>query len=66
MNFKNENITLYAVDDTGLRLLLHRETNRTIETQPHTGVSCTIQSRNSVKFKPGKTLRKQLNDTNQP
>ena len=33
---------------------------------PRTGVSCTIRPRNSVKFKPGKTLLKQLNDTNQP
>lgn len=28
---------------------------------PRTGVSCTIRPRNSVKFKPGKTLLGQLN-----
>lgn len=28
---------------------------------PRTGVSCTIRPRNSVKFKPGKTLLQRLN-----
>lgn len=28
---------------------------------PRTGVDCTIRARNSVKFKPGKTLIKELN-----
>lgn len=37
------------------------EQSERIGRNPRTGVSCTIQPRNSVKFKPGKTLLGQLN-----
>lgn len=37
------------------------EQSERIGRNPRTGVSCTIRSRNSVKFKPGKTLLGQLN-----
>ncbi len=33
---------------------------------PRTGVDCTIRARNSVKFKPGKTLIKELNPETVP
>lgn len=37
------------------------EQSERIGRNPRTGVSCTIRPRNSVKFKPGKTLLGQLN-----
>ena len=40
------------------------EQTKRIGRNPRTGVSCTIQPRNSVKFKPGKTLLGRLNNAN--